>query len=230
MESPFVPTSNMEMQAAFDMFNKESETSLLDLLRDFEGPTNAHTDTMEMEVEVPTTTGLASTSVPTDGDTVLVCLSVPKAVFEKRVEFNGGKPFPSHVVYVDQGRKKQLQEDMALSLIDNFNMGGSVDFAFPGCSTSAASDNLFLGWRISKRMLTMGFDFETIDRTICVLGNRHCLGCIKKIKGGKNGDLVAGTMHCNKCLEHAKGSLDDHIDEFLAMSFNKWARNIKAVV
>jgi hypothetical protein len=183
-------SANVEMQTAFETFNCESDTSLMELMADF--------------AEEPCTTAAS------------------------KMGFNGGKELPCKLVYVDQARVKQLNADVAMPLIQQFNGGGAVDFAFPACANTAASDNLFLGWRIAKRMLATGMDTNTIDRTISILGNRHCLGCIKKTKGGKNGDLVGGTMHCNKCLETATGTLDDHIDEFLAMDFNKWARNIKS--
>lgn len=142
------------------------------------------------------------------------------------IAIGGRDGVPDKVIYFSQGRKKELSQEAADILTFKYNID-LVDFSFPSGNNTKQADNLMLGWRIGKRMKAMGYDDHLIDRVICVLGNRYCLGCTKKTKGGMNGDIIAGTMHCNQCAPHAIGTIDDHIDEFLAMDFNKWARNIK---
>jgi hypothetical protein len=143
-----------------------------------------------------------------------------------------GGPFgiPTKVIHLSQGRKKELGEVAGSFLASRFN-DGYIDFSFPGGNDPKQANNLFLGWRIAKRMLTMGYDIQSVDRVICIMGNRYCLGCANKPDGSaKNGDIIAGTMHCNQCAKLVSGSVDDHIDEFLAMEFNKWAKNVKRAV
>jgi hypothetical protein len=152
---------------------------------------------------------------------------VPPHTHATFISIGGQSGVPEKVVYFSQGRKKELNEETASMLTFKYNID-LIDFSFPAGKDTKQADNLMLGWRVGKRMKTMGYDDKLIDRVICVLGNRYCLGCAKKTKGGTNGDIIAGTMHCNQCAPHAVGSIDDHIDEFLAMDFNKWARNIKS--
>jgi len=134
---------------------------------------------------------------------------------------------PNKVVHISQGRKKELGEITGSFLASRYNEG-YIDFSFPSGNDPKPANNLFLGWRIAKRMKAAGYDDLTIDRAICVMGNRYCLGCANKPDGfAKNGDVIPGTMHCNQCAKFASGTVDDHIDQFLALDFNKWAKNFK---
>jgi hypothetical protein len=170
-------------------------------------------------------------SAPTVGTMTaepFVCIAPPTVNTNTMFKPIGGQSgVPDKVVYFSQGRKKELTEMAASTLTFKYNFD-FIDFSFPVGKDTKQADNLMLGWRIGKRMKAFGYDDKLIDRVICVLGNRYCLGCAKKTKGGMNGDIIAGTMHCNQCASHAVGSIDDHIDEFLMMDFNKWARNIKS--
>jgi hypothetical protein len=139
----------------------------------------------------------------------------------------GAFGIPNKVIHISQGRKKELGEVAGSFLASRYN-DGYIDFSFPAGNDPKPANNLFLGWRIAKRMMTMGYDIQSIDRVISIMGNRYCLGCANKPDGSaKNGDIIAGTMHCNQCAKLVSGSVDDHIDQFLAMDFNKWAKNVK---
>ncbi len=241
MEAPYItsvaPYVDADIQACLQRFLEEDEDNILSEFNDLNPPSSTGNGLISlMDIETPTTTTTTSYNVPTTGvQTIFPLVNTGSPIPSNRLVFNqlgvrriNLKPLPKRVQFFRQGRKKELDEEKGSKLADKFNESNSVDFAFPASGNTVASDNLFLGWRIGKRMTELGFDTDTIDRTICVMGNRYCLGCIKKPKGGQNGDLVAGTMHCNKCLDNATGTLEDHIDEFLSLDFNKWARNIKA--
>ena len=173
--------------------------------------------------------GVVSTPQP-DPSTSNNTSSFTPLTTQQATPVGGTFGIPTKVIHLSQGRKKELGEVAGAFLASRYN-NGYIDFSFPAGNDPKPANNLFLGWRIAKRMMIIGYDVDSIDRVISIMGNRYCLGCASKPDGSaKNGDIIAGTMHCNQCAKMVSGSVDDHIDQFLAMDFNKWARNVKRAV